>query len=125
MINRELLSKIDSCAFQNRPLPSFFSRSDKTVYRMYYSFVRMLYMLYRAGTLDKDRLMQEKTKYMKDTEILFVITESAFKTIRERQGIQEYGSITTENVPDINMKRALPAEGVEDIDTAGSARKTG
>lgn len=104
MVDKELLRKIDSMAYQNRPLPSYFNRNDKTVYRMYHSFMRMLYMLHRTGALDREQLRKEKAKYLKETEVLFVLCESAFKTIRERQGLQPYGSETREGAADIGTE---------------------
>ena len=101
MVDKNLLEQLDSMAYQNRPFPSVLNRNDKTVYRMYYSFMRMLYMLYRTDTLGKDQLKAEKAKFLKDTEVLDVFCESAFKTIRERQGVQEYGAITAEGAADV------------------------
>lgn len=105
MINTELLERLDSAAYQNRPPPAELRRNDRVTYRMYYHFMRMLYALYRTGALDKDRLTEEKRRYIKETEVLHVLMESAFKTIREHQGLQEYGSTTTEGVEDIGSKR--------------------
>lgn len=104
MVDKELLERIDGWAFQNKPLPNTLNRNDKTVYRMYYSFMRMLYMLYRTGTLGKERLKAEKAHFIKETEVLFVMMEAAYKTIREQQDIQEYGSITEEGAADVGVE---------------------
>lgn len=105
MVNKELLEQIDRAAYLNKPPLSYINRNDKTVYRMYYSFMRMLYSLYQANALDKEQLAKEKVKFLKDMEILEVLFESALKTIREQQGTQPRGSITSEGVDDVEITR--------------------
>ncbi len=85
MFDTELLKILDNYAY-NRPdiIPAEITRNDRAVYRVYFRFMCLVYMLYRNKILDKDSLKDVKKQFISDMEIYNALYRSMLEAARQR-----------------------------------------
>ncbi len=83
MLRQEVLTEIDRLAYSKRPLLPEFMRNDAVHIRMYYIFMKCVYMLNDMG-YPADELKTIKLEYIQELCLYDVIAASAFKSVREQ-----------------------------------------
>ncbi len=86
MFDTELLKKLDNYAY-NRPdiIPAEITRNDESVYRVYFRFMCLVYMLYRNKILDADTLKDVKKQFISDLSLYNVLYRSMLEFAGQRR----------------------------------------